>query len=161
MILDDHPASTLLDADLLAEIERAALRLLAMREHSRLELSRKLVSRGFEVAALAPVLDRLEAEGALDESRLVERYVAERVEKGFGPLRIQAELNDKGVADTLIEPQLRHLREAWPEHLAALHARRFGDAPPADRASYAKRARFLTRRGFPTDMVRRLLRWND
>ncbi|NKN32284.1 regulatory protein RecX [Marichromatium bheemlicum] len=132
-----------------------------MREHARLELTRKLTARGFPAPAIDVVLDRLEAEGALDETRLVERYVAERVEKGFGPLRIRAELNDKGVADALIEPQLRHLREAWPEHLAALHARRFGDTPPADRASYAKRARFLARRGFPTDMIRRLLRWND
>jgi regulatory protein len=137
------------------------LRLLAAREHSRLELTRKLKARGFTQAELEPVLDGLCRSGALDESRLAERYVAERADKGFGPLRIRAELIEKGLADDLIEPQLQALDDQWPARLSAAQERRFGGLPPKDRADYARRGRFLEQRGFPAEQIRRCLHWND
>lgn len=144
-----------------APIERLALKLLGAREHSRLELARKLHARGFEPTLVERVIDRLARAGALSEARLVERYVAERVRKGFGPLRIRAELREKGLPDVLIEPQLEEMQGAWPEHLAVAHDRRFGAGPPTDRADYARRGRFLEQRGFPPEMIRRYLRWSD
>lgn len=147
--------------DPLALLERLALKLLAIRDHSRLELSRKLAARGFEPLAVESLLTRLVAAGALNESRLAEHYAAERAGKGFGPLRIRAELREKGLPDALIEPQLRSLEGEWSDHLAALSERRFGPNPPTERADYAKRGRFLEQRGFPPEMIRRYLRWND
>lgn len=144
-----------------APIERLALRLLAAREHSRLELARKLRARGFESSLADLVLERLARSGALDEARLVAHYVAERVSKGFGPLRIHAELREKGLPDALIEPQLKAMEGEWSERLAAAHDRRFGASPPSDRADYARRGRFLEQRGFPSDMIRRHLSWSD
>ena len=144
-----------------APIERLALKLLGAREHSRLELARKLQARGFEPTLVDRVIDRLSLAGALSEARLVERYVAERVSKGFGPLRIRAELREKGLPDVLIEPQLEEMQGAWPEHLAVAHDRRFGAGPPTDRADYARRGRFLEQRGFPPELIRRHLRWSD
>jgi regulatory protein len=148
-----------------AAIERLALKLLANREHSRLELMRKLVVRGFDSADIDPVLDRLTADGSLDESRLAERYVAERADKGFGPLRIRRELKDKGLSDSAIEPHLAPMAGDWPARLAAVHDRRFGPALPSDapddRGELARRVRFLEQRGFPSETIRRFLRWND
>lgn len=144
-----------------AGIEHVALRLLAAREHSRLELGRKLRARGFASDEVDAVLARLIAAGAVDESRLAGLYVAERVHKGFGPLRIRAELVEKGLPDALIDPHLTSLAADWPHCLAAAHERRFGSGPPADRADYARRGRFLEQRGFPAEMIRRYLRWND
>ena len=149
------------DVDPAAEIEHLALKLLAMREHARRELVRKLASRGFAREAIDAVLDRLVAEGAINEARLAEHYVAERVGKGFGPLRIRGELREKGLADELIERFLEPMREAWQDCLADVCDRRFGAAPPVDRADYGRRARFLEQRGFPTDAIRRFLRWTD
>lgn len=151
----------LTDADLVTEIAQRALRLLAIREHSRRELARKLVTRGYQAADIDVALEQLVAEGAINESRLAEYYVAERVGKGFGPRRIRGELREKGLADALIEQHLEPLRNDWPDHLAAAHARRFGHEPPADRAEFGRRARFLEQRGFSTDLIRRLLRWTD
>lgn len=147
-------------ADEEGAIEDIALRLLARREHSRDELGRKLRARGFANEAIAPVLDRLVAEGALNEARLVEHYVAERAAKGFGPLRIRAELREKGLSDALVRDELDTWRERWPEQLAEVHERRFGAEPAADRAELARRARFLEQRGFPADLIRRLL-WRN
>ncbi|WP_408648023.1 regulatory protein RecX [Thiocapsa bogorovii] len=144
-----------------AEIVDRARRLLATREHSRAELMRKLRARGFDDAGIGEALDRLVAEGALDEERMVEQYVAERAAKGFGPLRIRAELHEKGLTDTLIDPHLGAMRDDWVAYMAEIYDRRFGSEPPPDRAEYARRGRFLEQRGFPSEMIRRFLRRPD
>ncbi|MGB8146312.1 MAG: regulatory protein RecX, partial [Chromatiaceae bacterium] len=69
-----------------------ALRLLAGREHSRRELERKLLARGYEAAILVGVLDALTETGLLSDERMAEAYVAGRLRKGFGPLRLRQEL---------------------------------------------------------------------
>lgn len=142
-------------------IERLALKLLATREHSRRELARKLGARGFDPALVDGVIDRLTRSGALDESRLAEHYVAERSGKGFGPLRIRAELWEKGLPEDLFDPYIAALEAVWPDYLAAVGERRFGPGQPVDRADYARRARFLEQRGFPPEMIRRYLRCSD
>ena len=138
-----------------------ALRLLVAREHSRLELTRKLQARGHSAEAIGGALERLIDDGALDEARLAAHYVAERAAKGFGPQRIRAELRDKGLAADLIERHLQPTHDTWPELLAQTHARRFGPSPPSDHSDYGKRARFLEQRGFTPDAIRRLLRFPD
>jgi regulatory protein len=153
------------EGDPTAAAERLAIKLLTAREHSRLELTRKLAARGFGDAEVLPVLDRLTAQGLLNESRMAEVYVAERVRKGFGPLRIRRELKDKGLSDGAIEPHLDPMAGDWPERLAEVHDRRFGPGAPSDslcdRSELARRARFLEQRGFPSEAIRRFLRWND
>jgi regulatory protein len=144
-----------------APIEGLALKLLAVREHSRLELERKLRVRGFDGDLVDAVIERLTRSGAIDEARMAELYVSERAGKGFGPLRIRAELAERGLAEDLFSPYLHAMEGLWPEYLAAAHDRRFGAGPPADRSDYAKRGRFLERRGFPAGMIRRVLRWKD
>ena len=57
---------------------------------------------------------------------------------------IEAELASAGLA-----PELERAREVW--------TRKFG-TPPADAREWARQARFLQGRGFPTDVIRRLLR---
>nr|WP_245232535.1 regulatory protein RecX [Thiorhodococcus minor] len=147
--------------DAAADIERLALKLLARREHSRLELVRKLRARGYQRGDVDSVLDRLEREGALDASRFVEHYAAERAAKGFGPLRLRAELREKGLAEDLIDRQLSDMQDVWSDALAKAHERRFRGSVPADRSALAKQARFLEQRGFPTESILRFLRFDD
>lgn len=142
-------------------IERLALKLLAIREHSRLELARKLRARGYDPGAVEEVLVGLADQGALDEVRLTETYIAERVGKGFGPLRILAELREKGLTDAAITPFLDARNDEWPTLLAAAHERRFGQTQPTDQADYGRRGRFLEQRGFPPELIRRHLRRKD
>jgi regulatory protein len=161
--LDAEPAEP--DEDLAeepgAEVLVRALRLLAAREHSRRELARKLAARGFARGDIDPALDRLCASGALDESRVAERYVSERAGKGFGPLRIRAELAEKGLPESAYEPYLAQMQEDWPQLLAEAHERRFGPSAPTSRAEYARRGRFLEQRGFPVELIRRHLARHD
>lgn len=134
-----------------------ALDLLAARDHSREELARKLAARGFAEDRVGSTLDALAEAGLLDEGRLAEAYVAERLHKGFGPLRIRQELRGKGLSDDLIEPHLRLSQGDWLELIAAAHDKRFGAIAAADAHERGRRGRFLEYRGFPADLIARFL----
>lgn len=140
-----------------AEIRSRALKLLTSREHSRYELWRKLYRRGYPAEDVNAVLDQLSAEGLLSEERLLAAYVAERLEKGFGPLRIRAELQAKGLSDAAIDPHLDLQDDQCLALMARVDAGKFGQEPPNDRRTLAKRARFLEYRGFPAHLIARAL----
>ncbi|HET8699341.1 MAG TPA: regulatory protein RecX, partial [Gammaproteobacteria bacterium] len=80
-----------------AECKRRALDLLARREHSRLELERKLGARGFVPEVIATALNHLEQSGALAGDRFTESFIRSRAARGQGPVRIRAELAARGV----------------------------------------------------------------
>jgi len=140
-----------------AEIRSRALKLLTSREHSRLELARKLHRRGYAADAVDAVLDDLAAAGLLSEERLLAAYVAERLQKGFGPLRIRAELQAKGLSDAAIDPHLQLDERDCLALMTAVDEGKFGKGPPHDRQTLAKRARFLEYRGFPSSLIARVL----
>lgn len=158
---DGPPLAPADPAALVAEVRGRALKLLAVREHSRLELARKLAARGYPAAAIDAALDALAAAGLLNEQRLLAAYVADRLEKGFGPLRIRRELREKGLADADITPHLDLDEAVLLARMTAVAARRFGPAPAGSRAELAKRARFLEYRGFPAHLIGRLLEHDD
>jgi len=139
------------------EIEQAALRLLANREHTRAELRRKLASRASEEGLLEQVLDGLEAQNALSDRRFVETYIALRRRRGFGPRRVRMELQDKGAAKALIADWLDESDPLWDEALAGAARRKFGDQSAMDYPERARRARFLEYRGFAPERIRALL----
>lgn len=147
---------------LLGEIKSRAVKLLTTREHSRAELARKLSARGYPAGLIEDVLDDLERSELLSEARLVEAYVAERLRKGFGPLRIRFELRGKGLSDEQIDPHLSLEDEACLELIGVAHDRRFGaqvegDVSEEPPPTLAKRARFLEYRGFPAHLIARYL----
>lgn len=139
------------------EIRSRALKLLTTREHSRLELSRKLRRRGYPAGDVEAVLDALIADDLLSEERLVAAYVAERLEKGFGPVRIRFELREKGLSDAQIEPYLSLEDEALMQCLEAVYRKRYGERTIDDPRDQQKRSRFLEYRGFPPRLIARLL----
>lgn len=145
------------DSDPAAAIEQAAMRLLANREHGRAELRRKLVSRGHPGEAVDRVTADLEVRGLLSEPRFVETYIASRRGKGYGPLRIRAELRERGVDPARIDAGLDDTAADWWGLMQEVAARRFGTEAARDRREQARRARFLRQRGFPPEMIARLL----
>lgn len=131
------------------------------REHSRAQLQRKLMQRGHAEAAIEPVLEALAGQGLQSDARFTEYYVEERMRKGYGPLRIQAELRERGIGEALIERHLERDESDWRELLARVHNKKFGAKPLRDRAELAKRARFLEYRGFSSSQVSRFLHLED
>ena len=139
-----------------AALHECCIRLLARREHARRELEGKLAARGFARADIAAELDALEAEGLLSDARFAETFVRTRVEGGYGPLRIRAELQTRGVDGERIDRSLELVDDSWLEHCQAAWSRRFGSAP-VDRREWSRQARFLSNRGFSAAHIRRVL----
>ncbi len=142
------------------ELEQAAIRLLATREHTRVELGRKLAGRAEDKVLLEQVLDGLEASHYLSDARFAEQYIESRSRKGYGPLRIRKELQEKGVSSENIAQWLDEYDVQWEGRMKTISARKFGQTPPADFKQRAKRARFLEYRGFHPEMIRSFL-WDD
>ena len=129
------------------DLENRALRLLGRREHSRLELWQKLYRKAADDDQLSRVLDQLESAGWLDDLRFAEVYARQRREVGYGPIRIRAELEQRGV--TQVPETLSGVSEAEWQDAAARQRRRFGD--DGENLSWkemARQSRFLAQRGF-------------
>jgi regulatory protein len=136
---------------------KVALDLLARREHAREELRCKLAARGFDEAEITSALNALEAKRWLNEARFAENYIFARQARGFGPVRIRMELKERGVADSIIDEHLDAQADQWRDLLYAQYRKRYGDKPAHEYKERARRARFLQQRGFPVDMIGRLL----
>jgi len=138
------------------DVREAAVRLLARREHSRRELAAKLRSRGAEGEAIDEVLEALAREGLQSDARFAESYTHSRRERGYGPLRIRGELNERGVDDALIEEALAAFDD-WERLGEEVRLRKFGRRPPRDWPERAKQMRFLQYRGFAAEQIRAAL----
>lgn len=132
--------------------------LLARREHGRVELSRKLRSRGASDELIDSALDRLTDDGLLCEARYLEAYISYRARSGYGPLRIREELTQRGLARNDIEQALRDSAIDWRALLQGVWQRKFAGEQPRDARQHAQQARFLSYRGYPADLISRLLR---
>ena len=130
-----------------------ALRLLARREHSELELRHKLMGRSYTDTIVDTVVMQLVDEGLLSDQRFAEVYVRGRFERGYGPLRIRAELRERGVSGNLAEHMLAGLSRLWVESAGRQRRKRFGRRFPADYTERAKQMRFLQQRGFTSEQI--------
>lgn len=129
-----------------------ALRLLARREHGARELEYKLEQRGIAPEAAAEVVGELAQVGWQSDERYVRSLVRARIAQGFGPLRITAELEGAGVADSLVHESLTAAETDWKALAIQIHARKFGHAPK-NGAEWQKQYRHLAGRGFESDQI--------
>lgn len=132
-----------------------ALRLLSQREHSRVELERKLAKHTEDPGEITRALDDLEARGFIDHQRVADSVVHRRAVK-LGALRIRQELQAKGLDAQLVNAAVAGLRATELERAREVWRRRF-DASPRDAGERAKQARFLAARGFDGEVIRRVL----
>ena len=154
-------------------VRRAAMDLLARREHSRLELMQKLGKRfPGESALIEQSVDRLADEGLQSDARLAEAFIRARSNKGQGPVKIRSELRGKGVSDAVIGLAMEECEIDWVEQAGRVAARKFargqihvgGDDDVfsmeevfsmrnAAASEKARVSRFLQQRGFSFDHI--------
>ena len=132
----------------------SAMRLLARREHSRAELRGKLVGRGFENDSVEELLQGLEDQDLLSDERFAMSLIASRAETGYGPKRIDLELRNRGVSDELAREALAKAEVDWGQQVTDQAVRKFGSDPAQTFPEWARRARYLERRGFGQDAIR-------
>lgn len=130
-----------------------AVSYLARREHSTLELRRKLDKSGFNTDEIEHVLAQLKQADLQSDERFAESYVRYRINRGYGKTRIRMELQERGVADELIHDSLQQAEVDWFALAAEVRSKRFGEQNPEDFKSRAKQQRFLQYRGFSHDEI--------
>ncbi len=143
-------------AKLQISLKARALRYLAAREHSRLELARKLSRHAQEQDNVEALLDALEAAKLLSQSRFAESLVHRRAAR-FGNNRILSELQSHhldsealaGIQEGLAKDEVARARAVW--------VRKYGQAP-ANAAERAKQMRFLQQRGFSHRAIQSAMR---
>lgn len=138
------------------ELRQQAIRLLARREHTRVELARKLSGLGTQ-EEIDAVLADMEASQLQSDNRTAESYLRSNASR-LGTSRLRHTLKTRGVAPELIE---EHLAQSdLPDETVRARAawsRKFS-AAPANPKEWARQARFLQSRGFASDTIRRLLK---
>lgn len=139
---------------------KKGIRLLAVRDRTCAELVRLLAVRGFAKTDLQAAIDRLLEEGYLNDRRFANVWVRGRLRmKPMGPHRLGKELEAKGFEVSLVREILKDIYEEGEEPLA--RRAMAGKLSMLGRLSAQSRtgaiARFLHRRGFSSELIRRLL----
>jgi regulatory protein len=137
-------------------IRLVAMDLLARREHSRLELTRKLHKRfSDKQEEIEEELDRLQSEGLQCDARLAEAFLQARTSRGQGPSKIRNELKGKGVSQDAISLAFEACEVDWFDLAQTVAEKKFGDLSGQlqDLKSKGKVSRFMQQRGFSYDHI--------
>lgn len=142
-------------------LKARAVSLLSRREHSRLELSRKLAPHAESEEALAQLLDELTQAGWQSDDRFTQGWV-HRKAPGQGTSRVVRELKFQGIEPDALAAVQASLKSTEFERAYAVWSRKF--KPSDEKLSakeYARQGRFLASRGFSTDIIRRVLNYSE
>jgi len=119
---------------------------LARREHTNKEIYEKLKNRVEDLNLLREEITKLMDEGLIHNKRFAEQYIYSRSTKGFGPLRIEQELNKRGV-DQKISQELLNSKD-WSNFAKLALQKKKGSNILVDGKDILKIKRFLNYRGF-------------
>jgi regulatory protein len=137
-------------------LKARALRYLSMREHSRMELARKLARHAGESDDIDALLDTLEKAKLLSQERFSESLVHRRAAR-FGNSRILSELQSHGIEGAALSGIKAGLAQDETARAVEVWRRKF-DHPPADAAERARQMRFLQQRGFSHAAIQAAIR---
>jgi len=139
----------------------SALRILTGRDHSKYELTQKLVQRGFTALDIEKAVSECERFDYINDERTSRVYIRQLILKGYGEKRIRYEMNKKGLKGERIEnilcetvAEIGELEGA--ERILDKNLKRFErESDPKKRRD--KIYRFLHARGFSQDTIRKLI----
>jgi len=134
-------------------IEERLVGLLSRREHSEQELVRKMVQKGFDADTVRAVTQVLQARGWQSDQCFSESFVRQRVMQRRGPMRIRADLQQRGVDQELSASAIDQEGGNWHELAVETLARKYKAPAGRDPKLLAKRQRFLASRGFTLDQI--------
>ena len=135
--------------------------MLARREHSAQELQRKLSNKGCRFELAHTVITQLQHDGLQSDLHFTEVYTHHRSNRGFGPVRIQQELEQRGIATEIIQQWLDFNASEWFDLVTRVHRKKYGSEYPNSYQERARQARFLHYRGFTQEQIEHALSGND
>lgn len=144
-----------------SDAKSKALRLLARRAYTEYEIRRHLLEAKVPEVVVERVIAWLLELGYVDDRAFAHAWVEDRAErKGVGPLLLSYELSQRGVAPEIIRETLAALmNDERMETIAITQAERrlARYKNNGTRETYGKIYAFLQRRGFPSEVIQRVL----
>ncbi|MBS0350192.1 MAG: regulatory protein RecX [Proteobacteria bacterium] len=141
-------------------IREQALRFLARREYSKAQLRNKLLAKGWDQEQIHAVLEDLASNKLQDDHRYTAVYIRHRIEAGYGPRRIFAELNKNGVGQ-FDQALMDENDPEWIERLKTVWQKKFKNKIPQDDKTKFQQIRFLLSRGFTPEQVKFLFTMDE
>ena len=120
---------------------------LSRREHSKKEISDKLLIRFDDKEIISSVIDKLNSNNLINDYRFAELYVMSRKRKGFGPNKIVFELLGKGINES-VSKEIISNEGGWNQVAKKVFIKKFKDAPCHESKIKLKQKSFLQNRGF-------------
>lgn len=161
---------------LLAEIRVSAFHYLARREHSQKELRDKLSQKfiqklskassetEFDLSTLSElgllietVLHKIQAEGLQSDERYAEMLVNTRIRRGYGPIKILHELQQKGVVAELCSALINSQDHEWFTRALEVKEKKFPFTETLTTKEKARQQRFLLYRGFSHEHINKVI----
>ena len=135
-----------------------AVGLLSRREHSRVELSRKLSAHAQSPEELSTLLDALAKEGWQSDERFVQGFVHRKAGQQ-GLVKIIQELTQQGIDATQVAQVRLELKGSEFARAQGVWQKKFSrSGPPLTAPDYARQGRFLASRGFSSEVIHRILK---
>ncbi len=125
----------------------AALKMLMRREHSKLELFKKLQLKGYDDDVINSSISKLVEQNYQSDDRYAEDFIQMRFNQGKGPVKIALELKMRGINTFDLSTF------DWFQLAEEIRQKKFGDASSLDYKEAAKQKRFLQSRGFNLDQI--------
>ena len=119
---------------------------LSRREHSAKEIYQKMSSRVESKDMLSEEINKLISDGLISDERFAESYFQSRKNRGFGPLRIKNELNQKGVKEDIFYSIQSDTD--WSACAFFVLEKKINGKKPDDMKAILKLKNFLNYRGF-------------
>ncbi len=143
------------------QLYQYALKCLARREHSSKELHHKLQLRSEDNDSIAATLQQLIAKKLLSDERFADSYVRMRLTRGYGPVRIRLELQERGIAAEVISSLLSSYNNDFQTQAKKVQQKKFGRGLPKDLSQKMQQMRFLHYRGFSSSQIKMVLDNDD
>jgi len=137
-------------------LRERALAMLARREHTRAEMTRKLSRHSDSPEQVQQLLDALAARGWLSETRFAESR-ANALAHRFGSRKVEHDLKSRGVSAEVVAQAVERAQVQELDHCRAAWERKFGILPQ-NAAERGRQMRFLAGRGFSAEAVRQVLK---
>jgi len=125
----------------------AALKMLMRREHSQLELLKKLQLKGYDDENINSSISLLTEQNYQSDERFSEAFILMRYNQGKGPLKIASELKGRGIK------KFNLTTFDWSKLAKEVRIKKFGHDISLDFKDQAKQKRFLQSRGFGFDEI--------
>lgn len=133
--------------------KEAAIQLLSRRDHGIYELHQKLLFKGYEQDDIEDAVRFCVEHNYLDDLRYAKSQIRQHVYKGHGELRIRQELNQKRVAEFVVDQAMQEESQDWFECAKRAAEKKFKGQKAVDQKEYAKQVRFLQYRGYTFEQI--------